>query len=377
MFSSRNIGGFVPLPGSLLFRIIRMNAAFTPAAIRHDWTRAEIEALFALPFNDLLFRAAGVHREHFDPNQVQVSTLLSIKTGACPEDCKYCPQSNRYDTGLEPEKLMEVQKVIEEARAAKAQGSSRFCMGAAWRSPKKKDMPYVTAMVRGVKELGLETCMTLGMLSAEQAAELAEAGLDYYNHNLDTSPEYYGEIITTRTYGDRLTTLDNVRGAGIKVCSGGIVGMGESVSDRAGLLQQLANLPQHPESVPINMLVKVEGTPLAEQENIDPIDFIRTIAVARILMPQSHVRLSAGREAMSEEMHALAYFAGANSIFYGEKLLTTPNPEANKDMQLFARLGIKPEQRQLEQCEDETEQTLYERIEQAQNDKFFYDAAAR
>lgn len=352
-------------------------AATPEDVVRHDWSRSEIEALFALPFNDLLFRAQTVHRQHFDPNAVQVSTLLSIKTGACPEDCKYCPQSNRYDTGLEPEKLMEVQQVIEEARAAKAQGSTRFCMGAAWRSPKKKDMPYVTAMVRGVKELGLETCMTLGMLSPEQAGELAGAGLDYYNHNLDTSPEFYGDIITTRTYQDRLQTLDHVRGAGIKVCSGGIVGMGESVRDRAGLLQQLANLPQHPESVPINMLVKVEGTPLAEQENIDPIDFVRTIAVARILMPQSHVRLSAGREAMSEEMHALAYFAGANSIFYGEKLLTTPNPEANKDMQLFARLGISPEQRQVEHCEEAAEANLQERIVQAKNDHLFYDAAGQ
>jgi len=343
--------------------------------VRHDWTRQEVEALFALPFNDLLFRAASVHRQHFDPNAVQVSTLLSIKTGACPEDCKYCPQSNRYDTGLEPEKLMEVQKVIEEAARAKAQGSTRFCMGAAWRSPKKKDMPYVTAMVRGVKELGLETCMTLGMLSAEQAGELKDAGLDYYNHNLDTSPEFYGEIITTRTYQDRLETLDHVRSAGINVCSGGIVGMGESVRDRAGLLIQLANLPQHPESVPINMLVKVEGTPLADEANVDSFDFIRTLAVARILMPKSHVRLSAGREAMNEEMHALAYFAGANSIFYGEKLLTTPNPEANKDLELFARLGIKPEQRTVEQHEDETEHALHEQIERAQNDKMFYDAA--
>jgi biotin synthase len=356
-----------------------MNAAAPVSTLRNDWTRQEIEALFALPFNDLLFRAASVHRQHFDPNTVQVSTLLSIKTGACPEDCKYCPQSNRYDTGLEPEKLMEVQKVLDEAKAAKAQGSTRFCMGAAWRSPKKKDMPYVTAMVRGVKELGLETCMTLGMLTQEQAAELSEAGLDYYNHNLDTSPEFYGEIITTRTYQDRLTTLDHVRGAGIKVCSGGIVGMGESVRDRAGLLQQLANLPQHPESVPINMLVKVEGTPLAAQhlsqeQEVDSFDFIRTIAVARILMPQSHVRLSAGREAMNEEMHALAYFAGANSIFYGEKLLTTPNPEANKDMQLFARLGIQPEDRVVEQGEEETEHALHEQLERVQNDKLFYDA---
>lgn len=349
-----------------------------PAAddgIRHDWRRAEVEALFALPFNDLLFRAQTVHRQHFDPNAVQVSTLLSIKTGACPEDCKYCPQSNRYDTGLEPEKLMEVQKVLDEARNAKATGATRFCMGAAWRSPKKKDMPYVLAMVEGVKSLGLETCMTLGMLTAEQAQQLAEAGLDYYNHNLDTSPEYYGEIITTRTYGDRLDTLANVRDAGIKVCSGGIVGMGESMRDRAGLLQQLANLPQHPDSVPINMLVKVEGTPLAEQDNLDPFDFIRTIAVARILMPKSHVRLSAGREAMNDEMHALAYFAGANSIFYGEKLLTTPNPEANKDMQLFGRLGIKPEARDVEHCDDETEGRLREQVAQAQTDALFYDAA--
>ncbi|MDX9875490.1 MAG: biotin synthase BioB [Spongiibacteraceae bacterium] len=343
--------------------------------LRHDWSRKEIEALFALSFNDLLFRAHSIHRQHFDPNQVQVSTLLSIKTGACPEDCKYCPQSNRYDTGLEAEKLMEVEKVLEQARAARAQGSTRFCMGAAWRSPKKKDMPYVTAMVRGVKELGLETCMTLGMLTEQQAQELADAGLDYYNHNLDTSPEYYGEIITTRTYGDRLTTLDNVRSAGIKVCSGGIVGMGESVRDRAGLLQQLANLPQHPESVPINMLVQVEGTPLAGTEQLDPIEFIRTIAVARILMPRSYVRLSAGRESMSEEMHALAYFAGANSIFYGEKLLTTPNPEANKDLTLFERLGINAERR----CADSDEAVtaaLSDSIEQARNDKLFYDASA-
>ena len=276
------------------------------ATIRNDWNLQEVQALFELPFNDLLFQAQTVHRQNFDPNTVQVSTLLSIKTGACPEDCKYCPQSNRYDTGLEKEKLMEVEKVLQEAKAAKAQGSTRFCMGAAWRSPKKKDMPYVTAMVKGVKAMGLETCMTLGMLTDEQAAELADAGLDYYNHNLDTSPEFYGEIITTRSYQDRLTTLGHVRDAGIKVCAGGIVGMGESVKDRAGLLVQLANLPAHPESVPINMLVRVEGTPLADNEDLDPFDFIRTIAVARILMPQSHVRLSAGREQMNEQMHALA-----------------------------------------------------------------------
>ncbi len=316
--------------------------------IRHDWSRNEIQALFALPFNDLLFRAQSIHRRYFDPNEVQVSTLLSIKTGACPEDCAYCPQSSRYDTGLEAEKLMQVQEVLEQARAARAAGASRFCMGAAWRSPKPREMPHVVAMVKGVRALGLETCMTLGMLSEEQARELAEAGLDYYNHNLDTSPEYYGDIITTRTYQDRLDTLSHVRDAGMKICSGGIVGMGEGQGDRAGLLQQLANLPEHPESVPINMLVKVEGTPLDQQEDLDPFEFIRTIAVARIVMPASHVRLSAGRESMNEEMHALAYFAGANSIFYGEKLLTTANPEANRDMELFARLGIRPEERELE-----------------------------
>jgi biotin synthase len=315
---------------------------------RHDWSRREVEALFALPFNDLLFRAHTAHRKHFDPNRVQVSTLLSIKTGACPEDCAYCPQSTRYDTGLEVEQLMEVDAVLEQARAAVASGATRFCMGAAWRSPKQRDMPQVVAMVKGVRALGLETCMTLGMLTPEQAQELSAAGLDYYNHNLDTSPEFYGDIITTRTYQDRLETLDHVRSAGIKVCSGGIVGMGETQTDRAGLLQQLANLPQHPESVPINMLVRVPGTPLADEEDLDPFDFIRTIAVARILMPASHVRLSAGREEMNEQMHALAYFAGANSIFYGEKLLTTPNPQAGSDMALFARLGIAPEQRQLD-----------------------------
>jgi len=316
--------------------------------IRHNWHREEVEALFAQPFNDLLFQAQAVHRRYFDPNQVQVSTLLSIKTGACPEDCAYCPQSTRFETGLEVEQLMEVEKVLQQARAAKASGATRFCMGAAWRSPKDRDMSQVLAMVQGVRELGLESCMTLGMLSEKQAAQLAEAGLDYYNHNLDTSPEFYGDIITTRTYQDRLDTLEHVREAGMKICSGGIVGMGEQQGDRAGLLQQLANLPQHPESVPINMLVRVEGTPLADQEDLDPFDFIRTIAVARIMMPASHVRLSAGREDMNEEMHALAYFAGANSIFYGEKLLTTPNPEANDDMALFQRLGITPEQRCVE-----------------------------
>jgi len=311
--------------------------------IRHDWQRDEVLALFNLPFNDLLFQAQTVHRQHFNPNQVQVSTLCSIKTGACPEDCKYCPQSARYDTGLEKEKLMQVEKVIEEAKAAKASGATRFCMGAAWRSPSNKNLPYVVEMVKGVKSLGLETCMTLGMLNDEQSQELAEAGLDYYNHNLDTSPEYYGDVITTRTYQDRLNTLGNVRNAGMKVCSGGIVGMGEGEQDRVGLLMQLANLPAHPESVPINMLVKVEGTPFENLDDLDPFDFIRTIAVARLIMPKSHVRLSAGREEMNQQMQAMAFFAGANSIFYGEKLLTTPNPEASKDMQLFKRLGIEPE----------------------------------
>lgn len=310
------------------------------SALRHDWTRAEILNLYALPLNDLLFQAHSIHRQHFDPNQVQVSTLLSIKTGTCPEDCKYCPQSGHYDTGLDKEKLLEIEKVIAEAREAKAKGSSRFCMGAAWRSPSEKDMPYVLKMVQEVKALGLETCMTLGMLSGEQAKSLADAGLDYYNHNLDTSPEYYGEIITTRTYSDRLNTLANVRDAGMKVCSGGIVGLGETQNDRAGLLQQLAMMNPHPDSVPINNLVRVEGTPLAENEEIDPFDFIRTIAVARILMPKSYVRLSAGREQMNDQMQAMAFFAGANSIFYGEKLLTTPNPEAASDQALFARLGI-------------------------------------
>lgn len=334
--------------------------------MRHDWSRREVEALLAKPFNDLLFEAQTLHRRYFDQNQVQVSTLLSIKTGRCPEDCAYCPQSTRYDTGLEVEKLMEVEKVLEQAKAAKATGATRFCMGAAWRSPKKRDMPYVVAMVKGVKEMGLESCMTLGMLTDEQAKELAEAGLDYYNHNLDTSPEYYRDIITTRTYEDRHNTLSHVRDAGMKVCSGGIVGMGENSSDRAGLLQELANMPQHPDSVPINMLVRVEGTPLAETEDLDPIDFIRTIAAARIMMPRSYVRLSAGREEMSEEMQALAYFAGANSIFYGEKLLTTPNPAANQDLALFARLGINTEKTTVEQApaDPEPQSSLY------------YDAAA-
>lgn len=293
-------------------------SATASVATRHDWSLAEVRALFEQPFNDLLFQAQTVHRAHFDPNRVQVLTLLSIKTGACPEDCKYCPQSGHYNTGLDKEKLMEVQKVLEAAAEAKAIGSTRFCMGAAWKHPSAKDMPYVLEMVKGVKKLGLETCMTLGRLTQEQTQALADAGLDYYNHNLDTSPEFYGNIITTRTYSERLQTLAYVREAGMKICSGGILGMGESVDDRAGLLIQLANLPEHPESVPINMLVKVKGTPLAEEKDVDPFDFIRTLAVARIMMPKSHVRLSAGREQMNEQMQALAFMAGANSIFYGE-----------------------------------------------------------
>ncbi len=346
--------------------------------IRHDWSRKNVDRLFALPFNDLVFQAQTVHRANFNANEVQVSTLCSIKTGACPEDCAYCPQSVRYDTGLEREQLMAIDAVIEEAKQAKAAGATRFCMGAAWRSPKSRDMGAVVGMVKGVKELGMETCMTLGMLDQQQAKDLADAGLDYYNHNLDTSPEYYGEVITTRTYADRLTTLDNVRDAGMNVCCGGIVGMGEEASDRVGLLLQLANMVQHPESVPINQLVRVEGTPLAQEEDLDPFDFIRTIAVARILMPKSHVRLSAGREVMNDQTQALAFFAGANSIFYGEKLLTTANPEESKDMQLFARLGIQPEKYALEQNVEQssTEPNIAAAVSpQDSSAALFYEAA--
>jgi len=311
-------------------------------SLRHDWSFEEVQSLYALPFNDLLFRAHSVHRENFDPNAVQVSTLLSIKTGACPEDCKYCSQSGHYNTELEREKLLAVEKVLEEARKAKANGASRFCMGAAWKHPSAKDFPHVLDMVKGVRALGMETCMTLGALSKEQSEALAEAGLDYYNHNIDTSRDYYKTIISTRTFEGRLDTLANVRDAGIKVCSGGIVGMGESDNDRIEFLRELANLPVHPDSVPINNLVKIKGTPLEDAEDIDPFDFIRMIAVARILMPKSHVRLSAGREQMNDQMQAMCFFAGANSIFYGEKLLTTSNPLENDDMQLFAKLGIHP-----------------------------------
>lgn len=309
--------------------------------IRHDWNYAEVKALFALAFNELLFKAHAVHRQYFDPNQVQVSTLLSIKTGACPEDCKYCPQSGHYDTGLQKEKLLAVDEILTKAKEAKAKGATRFCMGAAWRSPTDKNMPHLVETVSEVKALGLETCMTLGMLSELQAEQLAAAGLDYYNHNLDTSAEFYKQIITTRTYQDRLDTLSHVRNAGMKVCCGGIVGMGEQQADRVGLLVQLATMPQHPDSVPINLLVKVKGTPLDTVAVLDPLEFVRTIAVARIVMPASYVRLSAGREQMDDAMQALCFFAGANSIFYGEKLLTTSNPETDKDLQLFKRLGIK------------------------------------
>jgi len=312
----------------------------TEASLRHDWQLAEVDAMFNLPFNDLLFKAQSVHRRYFDPNEIQVSSLLSIKTGSCSEDCGYCPQSARHDSDLNPEALMPVESVLKAAQQAKEQGASRFCMGAAWRSPKDRDIDRVVEMVKGVKALGMETCVTLGMLTDQQTQTLKEGGLDYYNHNLDTSEEYYSEIITTRTYQDRLDTLERVRDAGINVCCGGIVGMGESEADRAKLLIQLANMPKHPESVPINMLVQVEGTPLHGTDKLDPLQFVRTIAVARIMMPTSRVRLSAGRKEMSDEMQALCFLAGANSIFYGDKLLTTDNPMTNHDKQLFDRLGV-------------------------------------
>ncbi|MEO7323275.1 MAG: biotin synthase BioB [Dokdonella sp.] len=311
-------------------------------AIRHDWTRTEVLALIELPFADLLSKAHAVHRAHHDVNAVQVSTLLSIKTGGCPEDCAYCPQAARYSTGVEAEKLMSLDAVLAKAQAAKASGATRFCMGAAWRSPKDRDIPKVAAMVGAVKALGMETCATLGMLSQPQADALKNAGLDYYNHNLDSAPEFYGKIIHTREYQDRLDTLEHVRDAGLKTCCGGIVGMGESRAQRAGLLHTLATLPAHPQSVPINRLVQVEGTPLAGTALLDPFEFVRMIAVARIVMPASMVRLSAGRAEMSDELQALCFFAGANSIFYGEKLLTTGNPDTEADQRLFARLGIHP-----------------------------------
>ena len=308
---------------------------------RHDWTRAEVRALFALPFPELIFRAAEVHRAHFDPAEVQISTLLSIKTGGCPEDCAYCPQAAQYDTGVKAEKLMDLEAVLAEARAAKAAGAQRFCMGAAWRSPKDRDVENVSAMVAGVKALGLETCVTLGMLSGAQARRLKQSGLDYYNHNLDTSPEFYGEIITTRTYQDRLDTLACVRDAGLQVCCGGIIGMGESIEDRARLLQILANLDPHPESVPINALVAVPGTPLQDAPPVDSLDLVRMVATARILMPLSYVRLSAGRRALTKEAQILCFLAGANSIFYGDRLLTTANNDVSDDLALIEQAGLR------------------------------------
>lgn len=319
-----------------------MDKAPPTGGLRHDWGRAEVAALFEAPFNDLIFQAQTIHRRHFDANQVQLSTLLSVKTGGCPEDCGYCPQSARYDTGVAAQKLMAVDAVLAEARRAKDAGATRYCMGAAWREPKDRDLDAVCAMVEGVRAMGMETCVTLGMLSTAQTERLRGAGLDYYNHNIDTSEEFYGEIITTRTYRDRLDTLARVRDAGINVCSGGIVGMGETRDDRIGMLMTLANLPQHPQSVPINMLVRVEGTPVEGEPDFDPIEFVRVIAAARIMMPASMVRLSAGRETMSDETQALCFLAGANSIFVGPRLLTTDNPERDRDDTLFERLGIAP-----------------------------------
>ena len=314
----------------------------TTLSVRHDWSKAETLELLQQPFNDLIFNAQQTHRLNFDPNKVQLSTLMNIKTGGCPEDCAYCPQSAHYKTGVGVEKIASVEEVVSQAKAAKNKGATRFCMGAAWRQPKKSDLEKVVPMVKAVKEMQLETCLTLGMLTLEQARTLKASGLDYYNHNIDTSPEYYSKIISTRDYRERLTTLEHVRNAGINVCCGGIIGMGEAQKDRAGLLLTLANMPNHPESVPINMLVKVEGTPLDDVETADPIEFIRTIAAARIMMPKSYIRLSAGRNSMSDETQALCYLAGANSIFYGEKLLTTDNPQLIEDRLLLKRLGIQP-----------------------------------
>ena len=344
--------------------------------IRHDWSMGEIRSLFAEKFFDLVYRAQSVHREHHAPNEVQTSTLLSIKTGACPEDCKYCSQSGHYDTSLTKEKLLEVDAVVQEAKAAKNAGASRFCMGAAWRAPREKDMPVVLEMVRQVKSLGLETCVTLGMLDDDQAKALADAGLDYYNHNLDTSPEHYGNIITTRSYQQRLDTLAHVRDNGIHVCSGGILGLGESREDRVSLLQQLANLPAHPDSVPINQLVPIEGTPMADTPPIDPFEFVRTIAVARIMMPKSVVRLSAGRETMDEALQALCFMAGANSIFYGDRLLTTDNPQADADRRLFERLDITMSACKPSSADELPVATNQEAVEQTKSAPLYYDAAA-
>jgi len=324
-------------------------AGFINAGVRHDWTREEAQTIYDAPFNDLLFAAQSVHRRHFDPNQVELARLLSIKTGGCPEDCGYCSQSAHHESGLKASKLMEVERVLAEARKARDAGATRYCMGAAWRNPKTRDMDAVVAMVQGVRAMGMETCMTLGMLTPDDAARLADAGLDYYNHNIDTSPAYYSKVITTRAFSDRLQTLENVRNAGIKVCCGGIVGMGEEAEDRVGMLLTLANLPAHPESVPVNMLIPIPGTPLENAPPLDPIAFVRTVATARIMMPESVVRLSAGRTAMSDEMQALCFFAGANSIFAGDTLLTADNPEQDSDMALFRRLGVRAARLTLEE----------------------------
>jgi len=346
--------------------------------VRHDWQLAEIQALYQMPMNDLLFRAQAVHRQNFEPNRVQTSTLMSIKTGACPEDCAYCPQSGHYNTGLSKEQLVAIDEVIRAAKNAKRTGATRFCMGAAWRSPRGKDFPAVLEMVKAVKALGLETCVTLGMLSEQQTQQLKQAGLDYYNHNLDTSAEYYDQIISTRTFADRLDTLAKVRDAGINVCAGGILGMGESLTDRLGLLKELANLPQHPQSVPINQLIAVKGTPLQDAERLDPFEFIRMIALARIMLPASYVRLSAGRENMSDEMQAMCFFAGANSIFYGEKLLTTENPDINHDQQLFERLGIRPEgdENSSAACPRKEAEAIAQATRSQSGKPLFYDATA-
>ncbi len=324
-----------------LFLLPTQESIMTDSPLRHDWSLEEIQTLLDQPFNDLLFQAQTAHRARFDPNAVQASSLISIKTGACSEDCGYCSQSSKYSTELEPEKLLPVEDVVKAAHIAKEKGASRFCMGAAWRNPTDKNLDQVIEMVAAVHDLGMESCLTLGMLTDEQAAKLKIAGLDYYNHNLDTSPEFYGEVVTTRTYQDRLDTLARIRRQNINICSGGILGLGESRRDRASMLQQLANLPQHPQSVPINMLVQIEGTPLFGADDLDPFEFVRTVAVARLIMPHSHVRLSAGRSNMSDELQALCFLAGANSIFYGERLLTTDNTEADEDRQLFKRLGIR------------------------------------
>ncbi len=324
-------------------------------SLKNDWLYAEIKAIYDLPMNDLLFKAQTIHRQNFNPNEVQTSTLMSIKTGACPEDCAYCPQSGHYNTGLSKEQLVALDDVVRAANKAKQAGATRFCMGAAWRTPRGKDFPVVLEMVKEVKRLGMETCVTLGMLDNDQAHQLKSAGLDYYNHNLDTSEEYYDQIITTRTFADRLDTLSHVRDAGMKVCAGGILGMGETIKDRLGLLQALANLPEHPQSVPINQLIAVKGTPLQDAKAIEGLEFIRMIAVARIMMPKSYVRLSAGRENMSDEMQAMCFLAGANSVFYGDKLLTTDNPDIDHDTRLFARLGITPEGGKHPSCSDESD----------------------